>query len=138
MIIRYSAGVRQEVGHYVGTIFNSIAGGWPGGVPSPGTVSETINPASLTIAVNGSATFTANLPANWTATHGSLVVAGNHLSAVYTAPGSPTLDTVTATNMNDPGNLASAPVNVTTSGPTSAGEIVGQDGTVAGRGMIQT
>lgn len=135
MIIRYSPGVRSEVGHYVGTIFNSFAGGWPGGVPTPGET-QTLNVSSLTIASSGTFVFTTNYPASWTSSIGSIVAAANGLSATFTAPSGTTTGTVTATNLDNPGLVASASVNVTPGGPSSTGEVVGQDGTQASRGFI--
>lgn len=61
--------------------------GWlPAGPTFP---TQTITPARLTIAVNGTYTFTTNEPAVWSTTGGSLVVAADQLSAVFTAPAAP-------------------------------------------------
>lgn len=125
MIIRWSPGVNPKVGHYVGTIYNDVTAGTANGTNGGGDTgpipSQTISPASSIVAINDTAVFTSNLPAIWTADIGSIVAAADSLSATFTAPASPTTGTVTATNMSDPGNIATAPVRVTKSGPVGSG-----------------
>lgn len=129
MIIRWSHGVLPQVGHYNGTIFNQSTGGTANGTNGGGSTnpptSQTIDPFAPNVAINSTQVFTTNLPATWTSSIGSIVAAADGLSATLTAPGSPISGTVTATNINDPGNSASSPVVVTTLGPTGiAGDIV--------------
>ncbi len=107
-----------------------------GGIPSrisyqtpffgPAEVAQTIDPVAPVVVVNGTIVFTTNLPANWTATGGSIVAAADGLSATFTAPGAPAIITVTATNQADPGNTASTPVTVTSFGPLAQGDFVPQ------------
>jgi len=101
---------------------------------------QTISPSSLVIVTSGTQTFTTNLPAIWTVVHGSLVVAPDGLSAVYTAPGSAGADTVTVTNEDDPGNVASAPIIVSSFGPPTLDDTVdvmaGVHAIFAGRSVV--
>jgi hypothetical protein len=100
---------------------------------------QTISPSSLVIVVTGTQVFTTNLPAIWTATSGSIVAAADGLSATYTAPGSPGSATVTATNENDPGDVANSLVTFSGFGPLTSGDgVIGSwPGVMAGRSMIR-
>lgn len=138
MILRYSPGIRPEVGHYVGVIFNYVTGGIASGTNAgggTGTIgSQTISPASPVVGVGGTVTFTTNYPAAFTAPSGSFVVAADSLSAVWTAPNSTGNVLITITNLNDPGNVATTTAEVTTFGPLTVGDIV--PGGPVGRSII--
>lgn len=121
MIIRYTPGIVHQSGQYITTIFNSVGGGWPGGVPAP-DVTQTISPSSLVIAISGSHVFTTNEPASWSSLHGTLVVSGDGLSATYTAPGIAEADSVTVANLDNPGNTATASITVSGFGPLTGGD----------------
>jgi hypothetical protein len=109
---------------------STAAGILTGGLLSPrlpaqgygiGDVAITINPVVATVQVNGTVHFTCSVPANWSTTCGSLVVASDHLSAVYTAPGSPGSCTVTAVDRTSSGNRTSAHVRVVATPPPGGG-----------------
>lgn len=88
-------------------------------------ITISLSPFGPTVAVNSTTTFTSSVPANWTLTGvGSLVVAPDGLSAVYTAPSSPGSATITIADQTNPGNTLSAPITVTTLGPLTVGELV--------------
>lgn len=92
-----------------------------GGLDSPyvalqgyavGSVTLTVDPIAVVLLVNGDITITASLAADWVASGGSLVVAGDDLSAVYTAPGTAGTYTITVTDSSDPGNQVTLQVVV--------------------------
>ena len=69
----------------------------------------TVSPTVITAVFGSDTTLTANLPSTWSAVSGTLVVAGDNLSAVYTAPGSGTSDTITVTSI-DTAQVVEVPV----------------------------
>ena len=89
-------------------------------------ISIWLSPFGPTVQINSVTHFITNIPANWSVTGGSLVVAGDGLSADFTAPGSPTTVTITVTDQTDAGNTLSGPIHVTTFGPVQGGQVVGE------------
>lgn len=92
-----------------------------GGLQSPnlllqgygvGNVTLVVNPIAITILVDGERTLTANLASDWEASCGTLEVAGDNLSAVYTAPDTPGDCTITVTQIGDEGNQVEVGVRV--------------------------
>ncbi len=117
----------------------------PGGAPSvgilttpffaPAEVPQTIAPIDPIVGTGVNVTFTTNLPGVWTASGGSIVPAADGLSAVWTSPGSPGNYTITVTNEDDPGNVASTVAHVSGSGGgPGKGDIVPPQG--VGRSIV--
>lgn len=62
------------------------------------------DPDAVNAPIDTDATITVNVPSNWSTNGGSLVVAPDGLSAVWTAPSTPGVYTITITDQNDLGN----------------------------------
>lgn len=75
-------------------------------------VTLTVSPSVITSLVNSTVTLTASVACTWSTDIGSLVVSGDHLSAVWTAPGVVGTGTITVTDETDPGNTVDVPVVV--------------------------
>lgn len=99
-------------------------------------IPQTVVPETYGINVNASTVFTANQPAHWSATSGTIVPSADSLTATYTAPGTPGSATITATNENDPADIATALIQfVSAPSPTSnTVQVYGPDSGVYGDG----
>ena len=91
-----------------------------------GFAAITLNVSPYGPIVDPSATvvFTASVASSWSVSSGSLVVAGDNLSATWTAPGTPGTATLTVTDLSNPGNKITDPITISSTGPPSQGDIV--------------
>lgn len=110
---------------------------WTGANPffASAQAQQAITPPSTVVVVLGTAVFTTNLPGVWTTDVGSIVAAGDGLSATLTAQAGEGLGSVTVTNQNDPGNTANAPVAVLSGTGATGGDLTHGGGMRSGLGM---
>ncbi len=137
MIIRYTPGVIPLAGRYVADTFTTVTGGTAngtnaGGGTSPGVALE-VNPSVVLTLINGETTITASEPSTFTADEGTFVVAGDSMSAVYTAPGTAGTDTITVCTISDPGDCVEVNVRVLSSYASSIVNAMGSGSLVDSR-----
>lgn len=89
-----------------------------------------VHPESAYITPLGSVTMVASVASSWSASGGSLVVAGDNLSATFTDTGASVSYTVTVTDLSDPGNVRLVEIYTTTQ------EEFGDHSGQAGRRMV--